>query len=113
MLGQAKHYRAGQVSTFEIRELVGAVDLAKAGAYGSAMDKYADLRLRVCDPVFYLFFTTGRISSNSWRLIARSGVAAMDGNMIASFLADRGIGTDSKGVFQEDVFKHWLGKYDA
>jgi hypothetical protein len=111
MLGQAKHHSAGQVSTFEIRELVGSVELAKSRAYGSAGEKYADLRLRVCDPVFYLFFTTGRISSASWRLIASSGVAAMDGNMIANFLAERGIGADQGGVFQEDAFAGWIAMH--
>jgi hypothetical protein len=111
MLGQAKHHTAGHVSTFEIRELVGAVELAKAKAYGSANERYADLRLRVCDPVFYLFFTTGRISSASWRLISTSGVAAMDGSMIANFLAERGIGTDQGGVFQDDAFADWIATY--
>jgi hypothetical protein len=69
MLGQAKHYGSGVVSTFEIRDLVGAVELAKGGAFGASAEKYADLRIRVCDPILYLFFTTGRISLNSWRLI--------------------------------------------
>ena len=113
MLGQAKHHTVGQVSTFEVRELVGAVELAKGRAYGSAGEKYRELQLRVCDPVFYLFFTTGRISSASWRLIYKSGVAAMDGNMIASFLAERGIGADEGGVFQEDTFTEWIAKYNS
>ena len=111
MLGQAKHHSVGRVSTFEIRELVGAVELAKGSAYASASEKYADLRLRVCDPVFYLFFTTGRISSASWRLIASSGIAAMDGSTIANFLAERSIGADQSGVFQEDAFARWIATH--
>lgn len=111
MLGQAKHYVASKVSTFEVRELVGAIELARAGAYGSVGEKYADLRLRVCDPVFYLFFTTGRISLNSWRLIHRSGVAAMDGDMVAAFLADHAVGTDDRGEFREEGFKSWIARF--
>jgi len=113
MLGQAKHYSAGQVSTFEIRELVGAVELARGNAYGSVREKYADLHPRVCDPIFYLFFTTGRISLNSWRLITKSGVAAMDGDMIAAFLADQAIGTDDAHVFHEEAFKSWIAKFNT
>jgi hypothetical protein len=111
MLGQAKHYSGGTVSTFEIRDLVGAVELAKGGAFGASPEKYADLRIRVCDPIFYLFFTTGRISLNSWRLIERSGVAAMDGDMIAALLADRAIGVDADHTFQADLLKQWILKY--
>jgi hypothetical protein len=110
MIGQAKHYDAAKVSTFEIRERVGTVQLAKSRAFGSSAEKYSDLRLRECDPVFYLFFTTGRITLNSWELIARCGVAAMDGNMIAAFLADRAIGTDDESRFQEEAFKNWIAE---
>lgn len=113
MIGQAKHYSAGRVSTFEIRELVGAVQLVRGSAYGSVREEYAGLRLRICDPAFYLFFTTGRISLNSWRLITRSGVAAMDGHMVAAFLADQAIGTDEAGIFREGTFKSWIAKYNA
>ncbi len=88
-IGQAKQHTSGRVSTPEIRDLVGAVELAIGGAYGSAVSPYSDPRLRVCDPIFYLFFTTGQISSNSWRLLERRGVIAMDGEMVAAFLADR------------------------
>ena len=77
MVGQAKHYRDARVSTFEIRELVGSVNLARGRAFGSSVDPLLDLTIRVCDPVFYLFFTTGEISQHSWRLIRRSGVVAL------------------------------------
>ena len=69
LIGQAKHYLNLDVSTVEIRELVGSVELAKARAFGSIGEKYLDLQVRVCDPVFYLFFTTGRLTSASWQLL--------------------------------------------
>lgn len=112
MIGQAKHYSVGDVSTFEIRELVGAIELAKGQAFGGAGEKYAELVLRVCDPVSYLFFTTGRITLNSWRLLAKSGVAGMDGNMVASFLADRAVGSQN-GTFSDDRLKEWIAHYEV
>lgn len=112
MIGQAKHYSTGDVSTFEIRDLVGAIELAKGQAFGAAGEKYADLDLRVCDPVFYLFFTTGRITLNSWRLLAKSGVAGMDGSMVASFLADHAIGSHN-GTFQDYLLKKWIARYES
>lgn len=110
MVGQAKHYKLSQVSTFDIRELVGSVELAKGRAYSSVNSKYPDLEIRVCDPVFYLFFTTGRISSDSWRLVDHSGVVGMDGEMVAAFLADRGVGTTNEG-FDNSLLSDWLAQY--
>jgi hypothetical protein len=107
MVGQAKHFRVGQVSTPDVRDLVGAVELAKSGAYSTGEQKYPDLQIRACDPVVYLFFTTGRISSYAWRLLDRSGVVGMDGEMVAAFLADRGIGVEG-GELEPTQFEAWV-----
>ncbi|HYG97623.1 MAG TPA: restriction endonuclease [Terriglobales bacterium] len=110
LIGQAKHYTKGQVSTPEVRDLVGAVNLAKGHAFGSGEDdKYKNLAVRVCDPVFYLFFTTGRLSANSWTLLERSGVIGMDGQMLSAFLADHAVGV-ADGRFDEPSFREWLGR---
>lgn len=110
MIGQAKHYQEGKVSTFEIRDLVGAIELAKGHAYSALKEKYEDLKVKVCEPVFYLFFTTGRMSSNSWHLLERSGVIGMDGEMIAGFLAEREIGFESDN-FNEEKFLFWVDSF--
>lgn len=111
MIGQAKHYQASNVSTPDIRELVGSVELAKAKAFGSRdISKYEKLELRPCDPIFYLFLTTGSLSRTSAVLLKRSGVIAMDGQMIAQFLASRNVGT-RLGVFDQSQFQKWLSKY--
>jgi len=107
IIGQAKHYIASQGSTPEIRDLVGAIELAKGRAFGSSDDKFSDLRIRVCDPVFYLFITTGRITGNSWKLLTESGVIGMDGEMVASFLCDHSIGVTSN-VFDYKEFYAWI-----
>ena len=86
IVGQAKRYLA-PTSTFHIRELVGTVELAKAQTYASQPFDYVSPPVRVCDPIFYMFLTAGRIGLNAWRLIEKSGVIGMDGQMIAAFLA--------------------------
>lgn len=111
MVGQAKRYLTMQVSTPDIRELVGSIELARARAFGGQGEKYADLKLRLCDPIFYLFFTTGRISGDGWRLLERSGVVAMDGAMLASFFADREVGV-FEGAFDDGSFQDWIRQYE-
>jgi hypothetical protein len=107
MVGQAKHYDAMQSGTPDIRAIVGAVHLARGKAYGSTTDKYPELELRVCDPIFYLFFTTGEISSAGWRLLDQSGVIGMDGQMVAAFLADHGVGR-LNDRFDGGAFDQWV-----
>lgn len=109
LLGQAKHYSKASVTTSEIRNLVGSVTLAKAQAYGSVSPKYENLRIRVCDPVVCLFFTTGRLTSTSWRIATKSGVAALDGDMIAALLAENEIGVVD-GHYSPTAFLSWLNK---
>ena len=107
MVGQAKHCLHSKVSTPNIRELVGSVELAKGHAFSSRSDKYPDLTVKPCAPVFCLFFTTGAISLDGWKLLAASGVVGMDGEMLAAFLADRRV-ANTTGGFDEDVFSAWL-----
>jgi Restriction endonuclease len=110
MIGQAKHYQATQVATPDIRDLVGAINLARGKAFGSNTPAYEDMNILVCDPVFYLFFTTGTISADGWRLLERSGVVGMDGHMVAAFLADQGVGLVN-GTFDVSELRRWLAKY--
>ncbi len=107
MIGQAKHYQASQSGTPEIRELVGAITLARAGVFGSLEPPFQDLQIRVADPVFALFITTGPISSYAWRLLTKSGVIGMDGEMLSAFLSDRGVGLE-EGSLNRDRFVRWI-----
>lgn len=109
LVGQAKHYIKTQSGTSEIRELVGALTLARAGAFGSKNPPYENLNIRVGDPVFALLITTGTLSSHAWRLLDRSGIIAMDGEMLAAFLSDRGVAQEG-GSFDAELFYGWLGK---
>ena len=107
LLGQAKHYTANKVATPDLRELVGSVELAKAQAFGSVAPKYEYLKIRLCDPVFFLFFTTGNLTAAAWRLATRSGVIALDGEMIAAFFSDHEIGI-ADGHYSDATFAAWL-----
>lgn len=95
IVGQAKKYDRTSISTAAIRELVGSVALAKAKTFSSEIDTLSRLNVRLCDPVFYMFVTTGRISSDVRRLLLDSGVLFMDSNLLGIFLADRAVDTDS------------------
>ncbi len=108
LVGQAKHYQATQSGTPEIRDLAGAIALGRAGAFGSVESPFVDLHIRVADPVFALFVTTGSLSANAWRLLKRSGIIGMDGEMLAAFLADRGVGMRSSS-FEIASFINWIG----
>lgn len=106
-VGQAKNYNATQVSTKDIRELVGSINLARSKAYAGSKDPLAQLQMRACDPVFFLFFTTGSISRDARDLLQKAGVVAMDGNQLAMFLADNSVGLDENGVFSKENFLGW------
>lgn len=107
LVGQAKRYQATQSGTPEIRDLAGAIMLGRAGAFGSIGSPMIDLNIRVADPVFALFITTGTLSANGWRLLQRSGIIGMDGEMLAAFLADRGVVKSPSG-FEEPAFIEWI-----
>jgi hypothetical protein len=107
MVGQAKHYKTVQSGTPDIRAIVGAVGLARGHAYSTPDDKYPELKILVCDPVFYLFFTSGTISRDGWRLLDTSGVVGMDGDMVAAFLADHGVAI-KRTKFDSAAFKRWI-----
>lgn len=108
LVGQAKHYPDSRVSTNEIRELVGSVELAKSKVFAGRQDPLEELHARFCDPVIYLFFTTGRFTRDSKELMARAGIISFTGLQIAQFLADRGVGLTG-GLFDSVSFNRWVG----
>ena len=109
LVGQAKHYQSTKVATPDLRELVGSVTLAKALAFGGAAEKYSDLSIRACDPVYFLFFTTGAVSADAWRLTKRSGMVTLDGEMIAAYLCARNVGFVD-GDYEPEAFADWLAR---
>jgi hypothetical protein len=112
VVGQAKQYAKNRVSTPNIRELVGAASLARARVFAGKQEKYPELQIRVCDPFFCFFITTGELSRDSWRLLKRSGVIGMDGPMVASLLARAGVGF-CDGLFDGALFRDWVARIPA
>lgn len=105
LVGQAKHYPKGSAGTPDLRHLFGSVSLARANAYSTNSFTANSLNLRVADPVFFLFFTTGELSNDAWSLIKKTGIVAMDGGMLSAFLADRGLGNTMSNSID---FQAWL-----
>lgn len=111
LVGQAKHYPDSKISTPDIRALAGSAFLGRVRAFPKD-GALPQLNIRACDPVIMLFFTTGQISSDGWSLCRRAGIAAMDGEMLAAFLADKQVGIERQGEpqkFNADAFAEWLG----
>ncbi|MBJ7447528.1 MAG: restriction endonuclease [Brevundimonas sp.] len=107
LVGQAKRYKETQVTTADLRELVGSTQLARAKAFSGSGDPLADLDIKVCDPVFYILITSGKFTTGSRRLIANAGIIAMDGAQLSQFLADHEIGKKGK-VFHAATFRKWI-----
>jgi hypothetical protein len=110
LVGQAKHYPTTRVATPDIRELVGSIELAKTKTFVGHVGSLEELEIAPCDPIFYLFFTTGLISRDGWTLLRRSGVIGMDGEMVATFLADSGVGL-IEGKYDAIALNDWLATH--
>lgn len=107
LVGQAKHFVRTSVSTKDIRELVGSIILARSKVFAGQRDPLSDLKMRVCDPVIFLFITTGRFTRDSRELLMRSGVVALDGIQLSVFLADNLAGQNG-GELTLDTLENWI-----
>ena len=110
VVGQAKHY-SGRVSTMNLRELVGSVKLAQFGSFadgGRALG--TDLKIRICDPIYYLFMTSGILTRDAEILAEASGVIALDGDSMADILAGAKVGVRSER-FDASAAMEWLQYY--
>ena len=104
VVGQAKQFQTSQVATFDLRELVGSIELARAKAYGLAGDRYPHLDMKVADPVIALFFTSGQVSREARILARRSGVIAIDGELLAHLLSWGSVGFNTQQSFDRELF---------
>jgi hypothetical protein len=109
MVGQAKHYVDGTVSTPALRDLIGSVSMLRSPK--ADRRAYPNLIIRTCDSVFHLLVTTGRLSSEVWREIDNHGAIGIDGEMLAVFLAARGVASSTSG-FDEGKFNEWLSTFE-
>jgi hypothetical protein len=60
-IAQAKHYQRTQVSTGDVRELVGSKELLVAKVFSTVDERYKELRLRKYAPTAVALITTEEI----------------------------------------------------
>jgi len=109
--GQAKHYPDNPVGTSVVRELVGALALARHKTFSVEDDLFEKLELRALNPVVALLFTSGVFTAGARGLAEKAGILARSGEQLAAFLADRGVGMIQQGadkVFDQGAFNAWL-----
>lgn len=110
--GQAKHYPNASIGPDVVRELVGAITLAKAGVFSAQnLDLFDDIKILTQTPVVMVLFTTGRLSSGAIKLSEEAGIIARSGDQIAVFLADKGVGmvqANGRSTFDQQSFTSWL-----
>ena len=109
IVGQAKRYIKSQAGTPEIRDLLGAVQLARGKTFSGSVSPHRDLDMRIADPFFALLITAGQFSSAAWKLLERSGVIGIDGETLSAFLADRSVGAVD-GSFDKGEVRRWLSE---
>jgi restriction endonuclease len=111
--GQAKHYPNRAIGPEIVRELIGAVSLARTKTFSAGeTDIFDGLELKPFSPLLTMLFTTGMISAGVIRLAESAGIIARSGEQLAVFLADKGIGMEKvqggSTTFSNTKFIAWL-----
>ena len=112
IVGQAKHYPERKIGPGPVRELVGALSLARTSTFSrKGLDLLDEVNLRPNTPALAVLFTTGEFTSGARHLASEAGLVLYSGFQLAVFLADcqvgvRGVGKESE--FDEAVFRAWM-----
>lgn len=116
VIGQAKHYPDTKIGPSHIRELVGAMSLARTETYSKInLDLFDGMQLPPFAPLLAVFFSTGKFTSGARALSKNAGLLAFSGHQLATFLADHGVGLVSEGgnmSFSSAAFDQWLQALD-
>lgn len=106
IMGQAKHY-TGEIGPNQIREFVGAQDLARRGIGYDNGEALSAFTAKPYQPVLLFFLTTGPITRGAWTLAKRTGIIVFDEEMISALLADHEVATASNAFSPEELRK-WV-----
>ena len=109
--GQAKHYPDNPIGPATVREMIGAIALARFRVYSSEPDFFEEFKLLPYNPLIALLFTTGRFTRGAKEIAAAAGVIARSGEQLAIFLADRNVGmvlNEGMTIFAPERFLEWL-----
>ena len=111
-VGQAKHYPNSSLGPEIVRELIGAVSLARTKTFSKpGVDIFRGFDLKPFSPLVTLLFTTGKITSGALQVADSAGIIARSGEQLAVFLADKGVGmiqTETGPIFDQSTFTAWL-----
>lgn len=106
IVGQAKQI-GGPVSTPEIRDLTGSIELARFGISADGGKALQQLTLKPYDPIFRLFITTGDFTRDALSLIDATGMLGMDGLSVAALLCDHCV-AELNGMCDPEKFREWM-----
>jgi hypothetical protein len=73
-IAQAKHYRSSQVSSGDVRELVGSKELLVAKVFSTVDERYRELRLKPYAPTAIALITTEEIPATVRRMADNAGL---------------------------------------
>lgn len=111
-VGQAKHYPNRALGPDVVRELIGAVSLARTKTFSKDdTNFFPELDLKPFSPLVTLLLTTGTITTGATQLAESAGIIARSGLQISVFLADKGVGTvtvEGETNFDKQRFFDWL-----
>lgn len=110
-VGQAKHYPDNPIGPATVREMFGAISLARFQVYSTEPGFFDAFKLLPYNPLIALLFTTGRFTRGAREIADSAGVIARSGEELAIFLADRNVGVvANEGVtrFVPERFQEWL-----
>lgn len=109
--GQAKQYPNTAIGPATVREMIGAIALARYQVFSSEPDFFEAFKLLPYNPLLALLFTTGRFTKGAMEIAESAGVIARSGEQLATFLADRNVGMVTYGgvtTFVIARFFEWL-----
>lgn len=114
LVGQAKHYPEQVIGPAIVRELVGALSLSRTFTFSQDdIDLLNEVKLFPFSPVLALLFSTGSFTKGARHLAKKAGIIAFSGWQLAVFLADRGVGIETregKRHFELSFFQEWLSE---
>ena len=112
IVGQAKHYPNRSIGPREVRELVGALSLARTSTFSKqGLDLLDEVDLRPNTPTLAVLFSTGEFTAGARHLATEAGLVLYSGSQLAVFLADCQVGINGSGAdskFDAAVFRAWM-----
>jgi hypothetical protein len=112
VVGQAKHYPTRSIGPNVVRELVGALSMARTKTFSrTGLTLFDDVSMKPFSPLLAMLLTTGEITTGALQLSNAAGIVTRTGLQLAVFLADKGVGIQQVGglsAFDEQAFSDWL-----